>query len=68
MAPLRCPICGRPFEPDQTPAMPFCSERCRQVDLGRWLGEGYCIPVEPAEPPEKPQTPETGNQDPGSPA
>ncbi len=60
MAPLACPICGRPFEPRQTPAMPFCSERCRQVDLGRWLGEEYSIPDEPAEPPdmlEKPQTP-----------
>ena len=27
--------------------MPFCSERCRQIDLGRWLKEEYSVPVEP---------------------
>ena len=26
--------------------MPFCSDRCRQVDLGRWLNEDYGLPVE----------------------
>ncbi len=26
--------------------MPFCSERCRMVDLGRWLDEGYSMPIE----------------------
>ena len=26
--------------------MPFCSERCRQIDLGRWLDEGYGLPWE----------------------
>lgn len=26
--------------------MPFCSERCRAIDLGRWLDERYAIPVE----------------------
>lgn len=25
--------------------MPFCSQRCWQIDLGRWLGEGYSVPV-----------------------
>ncbi|MCU0878640.1 MAG: DNA gyrase inhibitor YacG [Pirellulaceae bacterium] len=25
--------------------MPFCSERCRQIDLGRWLREVYSVPV-----------------------
>ena len=29
--------------------MPFCSERCRTIDLGRWLGEKYGLPVEPEE-------------------
>jgi len=24
--------------------MPFCSDRCRQIDLGRWLSEGYAVP------------------------
>ena len=26
--------------------MPFCSDRCRQIDLGRWLREAYSVPVE----------------------
>jgi uncharacterized protein len=46
MAQVRCSICGRSFESDESPAMPFCSERCRLVDLGRWLGEGYGVPWE----------------------
>jgi endogenous inhibitor of DNA gyrase (YacG/DUF329 family) len=38
----RCPICGRPVE---TRWRPFCSPRCADVDLGRWLGEAYRIPA-----------------------
>jgi len=30
------------------PLLPFCSKRCRTIDLGRWLGEGYRVPDEPA--------------------
>lgn len=41
---MRCPICGKHFEPPETPAPPFCSERCRTLDLGRWLGETYSVP------------------------
>ena len=41
-----CSICQREFDPDASPAMPFCSERCRLVDLGRWLVEGYGMPIE----------------------
>jgi endogenous inhibitor of DNA gyrase (YacG/DUF329 family) len=43
---LRCPICERAFEAAASPAVPFCSDRCRQIDLGRWLGEHYSITVE----------------------
>lgn len=39
----RCPICGRPAGADTTP---FCSKRCADIDLHRWLGEGYRVPVE----------------------
>jgi endogenous inhibitor of DNA gyrase (YacG/DUF329 family) len=42
---MRCPICHCEFESDQSPALPFCSERCRTIDLGRWLGEGYLMPI-----------------------
>jgi endogenous inhibitor of DNA gyrase (YacG/DUF329 family) len=41
---MRCPICHKEFEPLATAAMPFCSERCRTIDLGRWLGEAYSLP------------------------
>jgi endogenous inhibitor of DNA gyrase (YacG/DUF329 family) len=43
---LRCPVCRRPFQSEQSESMPFCSHRCRQIDLGRWLDEGYSVPVE----------------------
>lgn len=42
--PRCCPVCGKPATPAQRP---FCSERCRQVDLGRWLSDNYAIPGEP---------------------
>jgi endogenous inhibitor of DNA gyrase (YacG/DUF329 family) len=41
--PGKCPICGKPAEPKYRP---FCSQRCQQLDLGRWLGERYRIPAE----------------------
>jgi endogenous inhibitor of DNA gyrase (YacG/DUF329 family) len=54
---MRCPICNREFDPAASPAKPFCSERCRTIDLGRWLGEAYNLPVAPDpsadEPPEQ---------------
>jgi hypothetical protein len=37
----RCPICGRPAS-EQT--RPFCSARCRDVDLHRWLSGHYVVP------------------------
>jgi uncharacterized protein len=45
-----CPTCGKPavFAPSN-PARPFCSERCRIVDLGGWASESYRIPARPAE-------------------
>lgn len=36
-----CPICGKPADPVRRP---FCSTRCADLDLGKWLGEGYRIP------------------------
>ena len=40
-----CPVCQNEFEDQKTVALPFCCDRCRQVDLGRWLNEEYGIPV-----------------------
>lgn len=53
---MTCPICGK----DSLPAYrPFCSRRCADLDLARWLGDGYAIPGEPTEdaPPEVPAPP-----------
>jgi uncharacterized protein len=44
-----CPTCGKQFDLQKTDAVPFCNERCRLVDLGRWLSEEQGLPVEPAE-------------------
>ena len=42
---LRCPGCKHPVLPRaENPAFPFCSTRCKEVDLGRWLGEEFRIP------------------------
>lgn len=41
----RCTICGKPVAPRaENRAYPFCSDRCRLLDLGKWLGEEYRIP------------------------
>jgi endogenous inhibitor of DNA gyrase (YacG/DUF329 family) len=61
MPEARCPICRRPAgllhlpgEPRRRGPFPFCSERCRQVDLGRWLTESYAVPAaEPEDAPEE---------------
>jgi endogenous inhibitor of DNA gyrase (YacG/DUF329 family) len=37
-----CPICKKP---SQVKFHPFCSNRCAQVDLGRWLNGSYAVPV-----------------------
>jgi uncharacterized protein len=45
--PVKCPTCGRQMTWDpQSPFRPFCSERCRLIDLGAWLSEERGIPAE----------------------
>jgi endogenous inhibitor of DNA gyrase (YacG/DUF329 family) len=61
---MRCPICKREFDPATTTAIPFCSERCRTIDLGRWLDESYGLPVVPdpeADEIEEPDAESNGN-------
>ncbi|HYL02308.1 MAG TPA: DNA gyrase inhibitor YacG [Steroidobacteraceae bacterium] len=43
---VRCPTCRRELEWDAAPFRPFCSERCRLIDLGAWLSEQRVIPGE----------------------
>ncbi|MEZ5866656.1 MAG: DNA gyrase inhibitor YacG [Geminicoccaceae bacterium] len=38
----RCPLCGAPMEPR---FRPFCSARCRDIDLGHWLSGAYAVPA-----------------------
>ncbi len=57
----RCPICKQPSQCDGNRFFPFCSERCTLVDLGRWLGEDYRVPVEERPQPEPaPPSPNAG--------
>ena len=47
---LRCPICRKTTKATD-PDFPFCSDRCRLIDLGKWASDGYVIssPVSDAE-------------------
>jgi endogenous inhibitor of DNA gyrase (YacG/DUF329 family) len=43
---VRCPQCsGEAIYSPENPWRPFCSERCKQIDLGAWADESYRIPV-----------------------
>ena len=55
-----CPKCERLFDPEQSPALPFCSERRRLADLNRWFSEGYSLPYER---PEEEETPPSRDED-----
>jgi endogenous inhibitor of DNA gyrase (YacG/DUF329 family) len=56
---LRCPICKKEVK-STAPEFPFCSERCRTIDLGKWASGGYVIssPVTDSEESIREQTPE----------
>lgn len=58
-----CPACGAPAEFSPTNRWrPFCSERCKQIDLGQWASDGYVIPGDPPDPGDP------GSAPPGAPA
>ena len=46
---MNCPICRKPADPTYRP---FCSRRCADVDLGRWLTGSYAIPARDDDPEE----------------
>jgi uncharacterized protein len=55
MATTPCPTCGKPVPlatANRPPSYPFCSSRCRLVDLGKWFNEEYRISTQ-AESPEE---------------
>jgi len=45
----RCPQCSAEINWEGNPFRPFCSERCKMIDLSHWLGERYRVPGEPLE-------------------
>jgi uncharacterized protein len=53
---MHCPTCQKQFEQTSSPALPFCSPRCREIDLGRWLSETNSLPSIPD--PEADELPE----------
>jgi uncharacterized protein len=58
-ATITCPTCGRELEWAGAAFRPFCSERCRLVDLGAWFSEQRAIPGESA-----PASAESGSAEP----
>ena len=53
----RCPICRKPTDSEVQADFPFCSERCKSLDLGNWASEKYVIsePVIDESTPENPE-------------
>ena len=48
---VNCPLCGAPTPwTAANPYRPFCSERCKLIDLGQWASEAYRVPVDEQEP------------------
>jgi endogenous inhibitor of DNA gyrase (YacG/DUF329 family) len=41
-----CPTCGKAFDRTASRSLPFCSARCKQIDLGRWLNEEQRVPYD----------------------
>ena len=61
---VRCPTCRRQTPWEGNPHRPFCSDRCRVLDLAAWADERYRIPGEPV--PSEPDTPDVpGGRPPG---
>jgi len=61
---MDCPICHREVLPS-SPDFPFCSERCRLIDLGNWAGGEYRIPASSREAEEAGMEGENAEEAPG---
>jgi uncharacterized protein len=61
----RCPICRKATDSETTADFPFCSERCKMLDLGKWASEKYVIsePVIDESTPENPERPASADED-----
>ena len=63
MALVRCPKCGKRFDPRRGRSLPFCSERCRLMDLDAWLSEENSLPIPREEEEEEERTTEAEDND-----
>jgi hypothetical protein len=52
---MKCPACKKATTWEHNRWRPFCSERCKLIDLGRWVSEEYAIAGSPAEEQQKEQ-------------
>ncbi|MCH4247833.1 MAG: DNA gyrase inhibitor YacG [Acinetobacter populi] len=50
-----CPRCGKPSQWTDNPFRPFCSERCKMIDLGAWANEEYRVPTQDAQSNDTPE-------------
>jgi endogenous inhibitor of DNA gyrase (YacG/DUF329 family) len=41
---MKCPHCGKEIVDSKQPYRPFCSERCKLIDLGKWISGEYRVP------------------------
>lgn len=55
---MKCPLCGKPASKEYKP---FCSKRCADLDLHKWITGGYAVPGDPAAPEDLP--PREGDED-----
>ena len=59
---MKCPTCKKETDLTGNPYRPFCSDRCRLIDLGRWLGEDYRVHADATE--ESPSEVEDEDEEP----
>ncbi|MDH4099698.1 MAG: DNA gyrase inhibitor YacG [Nitrospirota bacterium] len=53
---IKCPICKSTTTWEENPWRPFCSERCKLIDLGKWASEDYRVEGKPATDEESPSS------------
>jgi endogenous inhibitor of DNA gyrase (YacG/DUF329 family) len=58
---MKCPICKKETDYSNNPFRPFCSERCKLIDLGKWAAGGYRVPTKERPPEEVHQS--NGNRE-----
>ncbi len=60
---MKCPICRKETRWQDNPYRPFCSERCKMIDLDHWLSERYRIPASPDTDDDSGATPAPGPEE-----